>query len=330
VKVLITGGAGYIGSTVASACADAGHQPIVLDDLSTGRVEFADRFPFYRADVADREVLERIYDDHPDLAAVVHCAAKIVVPDSVADPLGYYENNVGKTLGLLSSLARLGVDRVVFSSSASVYASTPDQAVTEESPTAPQSPYARTKLMMEQVLADAAATGRFRVIALRYFNPVGADPVLRTGQQLAHPSHVMGKLIEAHCSGEPFTITGTDWPTRDGTAIRDFIHVWDLARAHVAAIERFDQVTGHEPFQTINLGTGRGTTVGELVVAFSEGSGAYIDVLEGDPRPGDVRGAYAVADRARQVLGWQAELTPADGVRDSLRWLARRPLVLGY
>lgn len=329
-KVLITGGAGYIGSTVVSACLDAGHQPIILDDLSTGREEFTEGRTFYRGDIADRDLVARIVAEQGVPDALIHCAARIVVPESVAEPLAYYETNVGKTLDLLDAVIELGIERFLFSSSASIYAPGEDFQVDESSPTAPGSPYAMTKLMVENVLADVSRASVLRVLSLRYFNPVGTDPQLRTGQQLEKPSHVMGKLLEAHFAGVPFTVTGTDWPTRDGSGIRDFIHVWDLARAHVAAVERFDQATATESYQVINLGTGTGTTVKELVAAFEEGAGQQLDVQYGPPRPGDVAGAYTRTDRARTVLGWRAELSDADAIRDAIAWIDRRKELLGY
>jgi UDP-glucose 4-epimerase len=321
--VLITGGAGFIGSTVASACLDAGIEPVILDDLSTGRAEFAEGRAFYEGDIADGALVDALLAAHPDISVVIHCAAKTVVPDSVAAPLHYYRSNVGKTLELLRSLARNGVARVVFSSSASVYAPEEVGAVTEESALGPSSPYARTKAMIEQILADSAAAGEFRAIALRYFNPIGADPAFRTGLQHAEPTHALGLLISAHRRGDVFTVTGTDWPTRDGSGLRDFIHVWDLARAHVRAIERFDQVTAADPFCVLNLGGGRGTTVKELVAAFERVSGSAVKVGSGPRRPGDVAGAYADATRAAQLLDWRAELTVEDGIRDSLDWAGR-------
>ncbi|MFE7651200.1 NAD-dependent epimerase/dehydratase family protein, partial [Streptomyces phaeoluteigriseus] len=261
-KVLITGGAGYIGSTVATACIEAGIEVVVLDDLSKGLEVFGDGRNLYVGDIADHAVLDRLLADHPDIDAVVHCAARVVVPESVADPLGYYDSNVGKTIVLLQRLRDAGVPRVVFSSSASVYAGESGDGVDESGALAPASPYATTKAMVEQILADAAAAGDFRAIALRYFNPIGADPRLRTGLQNPTPSHALGKIMQAHASGEPFTITGTDWATRDGSGLRDYVHVWDLALAHVAAVQRFDRVaTPDEPYQVINLGTGDGVTV---------------------------------------------------------------------
>jgi UDP-glucose 4-epimerase len=327
VKVLITGGAGFIGATVASACLDAGHVPVLLDDLSTGALAYVHGREFFRGDVADPEVLAEVFRRHPDIAATVHCAAHIVVPESVADPLRYYRNNVAKTVDLVEHLARRGCRRVVFSSSASIYAPSPDFGVDESAPLAPQSPYARTKAMMEQVLADAAAAGLISVLSLRYFNPIGADPGLRTGLQSRDPSHALGRLLAAHAAGEPFTITGTDWPTHDGSGIRDYIHVWDLARAHVRALERFDDVV--DGCAVLNVGTGRGTTVRELVAAFERVTGSRLDVVEGPRRPGDSVGAFALVDRIQQQLQWRAELSLEDGIRDALAWLRIRDSVLG-
>ena len=252
-KVLVTGGAGFIGSTVISRLLDDGHEAVILDDFSTGRREFAEGRTFYEGDFADRALLEQIWNDHPDIDAVMHCAALIVVPDSVSNPIGYYRNNVSKTIELLDFLQSHGCTRFLFSGSASIYAVTYDFTVDENSPFAPMSPYARTKAVLEGVFADIAAATPINIISLRYFNPIGADPSMRTGLQLEFPSHALGKLIEARNTGTPFTITGVDWPTRDGSGIRDYIHVWDLAAAHVAAIEKFDSVVGDNDYLAINL-----------------------------------------------------------------------------
>jgi UDP-glucose 4-epimerase len=304
-KVLITGGAGYIGSTVATACIEAGIEVVLLDDLSKGLRAFGDGRNLYVGDIADREVLSRLLADHPDIDAVVHCAARIVVPESVQDPLGYYDTNVGKTVVLLRELRDAGITRIVFSSSAAVYAGESGEGVDEDGVLAPSSPYATTKAMVEQVLNDAATAGDLRAIALRYFNPIGADPQLRTGLQTPTPSHALGKIMQAREAGVPFTITGTDWPTRDGSGLRDYIHVWDLALAHVAAVQAFDEVVPEkEPYRVINLGTGGGVTVRELVAAFERVTGEPLPVVEADRRDGDQAGAFAVVDRAREELGW--------------------------
>ncbi len=329
-KTLITGGAGFIGSTVASACVDAGITPVILDGLSTGRAEFVADHAFFPGDIADGALLDRVFADHPDISSVVHCAARIVVPESVSQPLAYYRNNVAKTVDMVEHLLRIGCPRLVFSSSASMYQPGPDFAVDESSPLNPRSPYAATKMMVERILADVAEAHPLRVLSLRYFNPVGADPQLRTGLQDPSPTHAMGKLIEAHESGQPFTVTGIDWPTRDGSAIRDYIHVWDLARAHVLALQRFDEVLpGDRGYEVLNLGTGSGTTVRELVAAFRAVVQADVAVREADPRPGDVVGCFTRSDKARQLLGWTAEKTTEDCIRDSMRWSRRRRQVLG-
>jgi len=328
-KVLITGGAGYIGSTVASACEDAGHEAVILDDFSTGRREFVGTRALYEGDIADAALLDRIFAEH-QIDAVVHCAAKIIVPESVEDPLGYYDNNVGKTVELLKAVERGGVTRFLFSSSASIYAPDENFVVTEASPLQPGSPYATTKFMVEMILKDFTVASDVAVLSLRYFNPIGTDPKLRSGQQLAKPSHVLAKLLEAWVNKETFTVTGVEWPTRDGSGIRDFIHVWDLAQAHVAALEHFDEATADGPYQVFNIGTGNGVTVKELAAAFEEISGDPLLVQYGPSRPGDVAGVYTVSEKARNVLGWSAQLTETDAVRDAIAWLPRRKEMLGY
>lgn len=328
-KVLITGGAGYIGSTIATACLDAEIDVVILDDLSTGVQAFGEGRDLYVGDIADQSTVDRLLRDHPDIDAVIHCAARIVVPESVEDPLGYYDANVGKTVLLLKRLRDAGISRVVFSSSASVYAGDSGTGVDETGALAPSSPYATSKAMVERILEDAAVAGDLRSIALRYFNPVGADPRLRTGLQNPTPSHVLGKIMQAHTAGRPFEITGTDWPTRDGSGLRDYIHVWDLALAHVAAVQNFDEVaSADDPYRVINLGTGEGVTVRELVSAFERVTGDTVSVVDGPRRAGDQAGAFAIVDLAQAVLGWRAERSVEDGVRDALRWVEKLSRVI--
>ncbi|MEU6174839.1 NAD-dependent epimerase/dehydratase family protein [Streptantibioticus parmotrematis] len=257
---------------------------------------------------------------------MVHCAALIVVPDSVADPVGYYDANVVASLRFVRHLLRNGCRRMVFSSSAAIYAAADDLTVDEDSPLAPQSPYARTKAVCEEMFTDIAATQPLRVLSLRYFNPVGADPKMRTGLQLPRPTHALGKMIEAYEQGVPFLITGDDYPTPDGTGIRDYVHVWDLATAHVSAIDRFDAIlTGDVTSTAINLGTGSGTTVRQLLDAFNRVADAPIASRTAPRRPGDVAGAWTRTDRAHRLLGWWSSFTVEDGIRDSLHWAALRP-----
>jgi|GEM_PF-13002 len=329
-EVLITGGAGFIGSTVASACLDAGLVPVILDNLSTGRREFTEGRYFYEGDIADPDLLDRAFADHPGIAATVHCAALTIVPESVANPIRYYRENVTKTLELIEGLVRNDCRRLVFSSSASVYAAGSRGEVDETAPIRPASPYARTKAITEWVLEDVARAGDMHAIALRYFNPIGADPEFRTGNPNPEPPHVLGKMITAYQSDEPFHITGVDWPTRDGSAIRDYIHVWDLAEAHVAALQNFDAIvarhvvpgTRHSavPYEVINLGTGDGTTVRELADAFQDVVPGGLEVVDAPRRSGDVIGAYTGTAKARSLLGWAPRYSVGEGIRDALAW----------
>ena len=272
------------------ALEQAGHTPVILDDLSSGPREFVSNRIFYQGDVADRALLRRVLGEHPDIDCTIHMAARIVVPESVAQPYLYYRENVAKSLELFAELDALGHPRVLFSSSASLYALPEDGfEVTEDSPLDPPSPYARTKRMMEEILQDMSAATDLRAIILRYFNPIGSDPDLESGIYAKEPSHVLGQLVmAARGQKDSFTITGTDHPTRDGTGIRDYIHVWDLARAHVRAVERFDEVidAAGAPSVIINVGTGAGVTVRELVTAFQNVFGQEVPVTEAPPRPG--------------------------------------------
>lgn len=321
-KVLITGGAGFIGSTIASACSDAGLEPVILDDLSAGLRVFGERFRFYEGDYGDPQLLRRVFAENK-IDAVVHCAASIVVPESMIDPLKYYANNVAKAPAFLRAVAAAGCRRLIFSSTASMYEPGPDLVVDEQSALRPLSPYAASKFMVERILQDTVNASNLRVVALRYFNPIGADPQLRTGLQLLNPTHALGKLLQARAEGQPFVVTGVDWPTRDGSGLRDYIHVWDLARAHVAALQRFDEVTADSAYEVINLGTGTGITVFELVAAFAEVTGEEMPVRTAPPRPGDVVGCRTTADKAGRVLGWSTQLTVADGIADALAWSAK-------
>lgn len=331
---LITGGAGYIGSTICSALEDAGHTPIILDSLVTGRIEFTRGRIFYQGDIADHSLVRRIFSEQTDIHAVIHCAALIVVPESTEKPSIYYRENVAKSLELFSTLREVGAKRIVFSSSASIYDTVPGFMVSEDAPLNPNSPYARTKYMMEMILQDFCLAYPMRGIALRYFNPIGADPKMRSGLQVANPTHALGRLVDVQLGKLPkFTITGTDYNTRDGTGIRDYIHVWDLAQAHVLAVTDFDTVfeRAGDPagnYLVINLGTGHGVTVRELVEAFEKTVGERINQTEGPRRPGDTAGSYCNADTAKELLNWEAKLSIQQGIADALEWGKKRGEVL--
>lgn len=326
-NILVSGGAGYIGATVCSALLDAGWRPIILDNLSTGRRQFTEGRLFYEGDIADRGLIARIVKEQGPLFGAIHCAALIIVPESVAKPEEYYRENVSKSVELFSALRDQGCRRIVFSSSAAIYDGADGFMVTETSSVRPFSPYARTKAMMEMVLQDFCAAYDMRGIALRYFNPIGADPKMRTGPYVENPSHLLGRLIVAADSdSEPFQIMGTDWPTRDGSGIRDFIHVWDLARAHVNAMTKFDGAflkpgaEGSSNYRVINLGTGQGVTVKEFVTAFEKVNGSPVQKREAPRRPGDLAGCFASAATAEALIGWKAELSVEQGIRDALTW----------
>ena len=333
-KILVTGGAGYIGSTISSALEESGHTPIILDSLITGREEFTKGRTFYKGDIADSQLVQQVFKDHPDIFATIHCAALIVVPESTEKPYEYYRENVGKSLELFRTLKDHGARRLVFSSSASIYDVVPGFMVTESAPLKPSSPYARTKYMMEMILRDFCAAYDMHGIALRYFNPIGADPKMRSGLHGEKPTHVLGRLVDVQLGKLPkFTITGTDYTTRDGTGIRDYIHVWDLARAHVKAVEGFERAfkragNPEDNYLVINLGTGRGVTVRELVAAFEKVTGKPLNQADGPARPGDVAGSFCNADTAKKLLGWQAELSIEQGISDALKWGELRDTVL--
>jgi UDP-glucose 4-epimerase len=332
-KLLVTGGAGYIGSITAKALEEAGHTPVILDSLLSGPKVFVRDRIFYEGDIADRVLLRRIAAEHPDIDATIHMAARIVVPESVEKPYEYYRDNVAKSLELFDELNALGLNRVLFSSSASLYATKDSFEVTEEDLLEPPSPYARTKRMMEQVLEDMAAATDLRAIVLRYFNPIGSDPDLESGIYAKEPSHVLGQLVmAARGIKDSFTITGVEHPTRDGTGIRDYVHVWDLAKAHVRAVERFDEVLAavDAPSAVINVGTGEGVTVRELVASFEKVFGRSVPIAEAPPRPGDAVGAFANVDKSSELLQWRSELTLDDAIASALAWGAKRQEILGY
>jgi UDP-glucose 4-epimerase len=335
-KILVTGGAGYIGSTIASAALDNGIEPIILDSLVTGQRAFTAGRIFYEGDIADRDLIGKILREHPDVFCTIHCAALIVIPESVKDPYRYYRENVSKSAELFKTLVEAGYPRIVFSSSASIYDSSANFQVDESSPLTANCPYARTKIMMEQILADFCRAYALKGLSLRYFNPIGADPKLRSGPHARNPSHLLGALVEVHAGRRKvFELNGVKWPTRDGTAVRDYVHVWDLARAHILAVQKFDSLfqnreQGSAPYSVINLGAENGVTVREFIAAFERVVGAKVPMVEAEPRPGDSVGAFANADRAHRLLGWHQEKSIEDGIRDALRWNEKRMRILGY
>jgi UDP-glucose 4-epimerase len=331
-KVLISGGAGFVGSTIASMCLDNDITPVILDNLSTGRVEFVRDRIFYCGDIGDRKMVEKIFADHAEISVVLHCAALLVAPESVHQPLRYYQENVAKSLTFIESILGAGCSRLIFSSSAAIYQTSRNFAIDETSHVSPNTPYGWSKAMLEQIVRDCCAAYPLRAVSLRYHNLIGADPRLRTGPQRADTAHVLDKILEAASTRQPFSINGADWPTRDGTAIRDYVHVWDLARAHLQTIRRIDALAdtpGAPRYLDIDLGSGQGTTVLELIAAVEAVLGRRIITRRAPRRPGDTAGCFTNSDRARSLLGWQPQLTLDHGVGDAWNWRSMRPRLLG-
>lgn len=303
--VLVTGGAGYIGSHMVLALVDAGEQVVVIDDLSTGlRTAVDPKARLVVGDAADEALVLRTIAEH-GVEEVIHFAAKIVVPDSVADPLGYYLANTVKSRALLATVIAAGVRRFVFSSTAAVYGMPGNEPVGEDAPAAPISPYGSSKLMTEWMLRDAAAAHPLNYVALRYFNVAGADPAGRSGQSTPNATHLIKVACEAAVGKRKgMQVFGTDYPTPDGTCLRDYIHVADLVAAHQDALRH---LRGGGGSLTLNCGYGRGHSVLEVIEAVKRASGADFPVTLSPRRPGDPPAIVARADRIRRELGWRPQ-----------------------
>lgn len=301
-KVLVVGGAGYIGSHVARQLCEAGHTVEVLDDLSSGFAEAV--LPpahLHRATLSDDDTVRRVLARGFD--AVMHFAASIVVPESVADPLGYYTNNTVNTTALIAACVDAGVPRFVFSSTAAVYGLVEGGVVSEDTPPAPINPYGRSKLMSEWVLQDTAYATDLRYVALRYFNVAGAslDGVL--GQRTRDATHLIKVAAQAALGRRPgISVFGTDLPTPDGTGVRDYIHIEDLARAHLHAL---DHLTAGGDSRVLDCGYGHGASVREVLDTMKRVSGVDFAVHDAPPREGDAPMLIARASRIRQELGWE-------------------------
>ncbi|MCW2241001.1 UDP-glucose 4-epimerase GalE [Azospirillum canadense] len=318
-RVLVTGGAGYIGSHVLHALTDAGIPAVTIDNLSTGRrAAVPEAVPLVEGDVGSADLLEKVIRGH-SVDAVMHFAGSIVVPESVEKPLAYYRNNTVNSLTLLDTCVRLGIDKVVFSSTAAVYGATDRVPINEDTPTAPINPYGASKLMTEQMLRDAGAAHGLRSVILRYFNVAGADSAGRTGQATPTATHLIKVACQALLGRRPaLSIFGTDYPTPDGTCIRDYIHVSDLAEAHVLALLHLRR--GGESL-TLNCGYGRGASVLEVVRTLEEVSGEKVPATVADRRAGDPPQLVAGADRIRERLGWVPKHDRLDEiVRSALAW----------
>ena len=310
-NILVTGGAGYIGSHTCKQLARAGFVPVVYDNLSTGFQEAVRFGPFERGDILDADRLDEVFARYRP-ACVVHFAASAYVGDSVRDPAAYYRNNIVGSLSLLNAMRRNNVEPIVFSSTCATYGIPTELPLVETAPQAPINPYGFTKLAIEHALSDYGHAYGLRWVALRYFNAAGADPEGELGERHDPETHALPLCIRAALgTGPGFSVFGTDYPTPDGSAIRDYVHVNDLASAHVAAVRRLlDGATGG----AYNLGTGNGTSVLEIVAAIERDTGRKVPLTLGPRREGDPPSLYASPDKARAELGWEPVLTSIDDI----------------
>lgn len=331
-RILVTGGAGYIGSHTVLELLAAGHEVVVLDSLVNASERALERVralagrdvPLVVGDVRDAALLADLLREHP-VDAVIHFAGLKAVGESVAQPLAYYDANVSGAITLLQALQHAGVRRLVFSSSATVYGDPQSVPIREDAPTGPTNPYGRTKWMIEHILNDLAATDpSWSIGILRYFNPVGAHPSGRIGEDpQGIPNNLMPFIAQVAVGRrEQLSVFGGDWPTPDGTGVRDYIHVVDLARGHVAALQRAFATPGA---WTVNLGTGQGHSVLEALRAFEQASQRQVPYQIVSRRPGDIAACWADPSQAERLLGWRAELDLRTMCEDAWRWQSANP-----
>ncbi len=324
-NVLVAGGAGYIGSHTVKRLKEAGHRPVIYDNLSRGHRSVVDilKVPAVAADLNDRQVLVETLREHA-IDTVMHFAAYAYVGESVEKPLAYYQNNVATTVSVLQAMQEANVERFVFSSTCAVYGDPDKVPITEDEKKAPVSPYGRSKLMVEQVLADVPpAWKEFQFASLRYFNASGCAADGTLGEDHDPETHLIPVVLQAIMGVRPgITVFGTDYPTKDGTNVRDYIHVDDLADAHIVAMERLD-----ERKQIIcNLGTGNGFSVREIIGTAEKVTGKTAPVTYGPRRPGDAIALYAAPTKAKKLLGWEAKYKDPEAIiRTAWAWHSKHP-----
>lgn len=325
-KILVTGGAGYIGSHTVRQLGEAGYEIVVYDNLSTGSAKAVLNGSLFVGDLNDKLALELAFAQH-NFDAVLHFAASISVPESVTNPLDYYENNTRNTLELLRCCQKFGVKKLVFSSTAAVYGEPQENPVSESYPTNPINPYGCSKLMSERMIRDYGLSSDFKFVILRYFNVAGADLQGRIGQSSAKAAHLMKMACDAALRNRPYlSIFGTDFDTPDGTGIRDYIHVEDLAAAHINALRYLDNGGDSDIF---NCGYGQGYSVKEVVSKLKEISGIDFPVMEAPRRPGDPACVIACGDRIRQALGWQPKYNDLEIIlKTAFAWEQKKLLKL--
>jgi UDP-glucose 4-epimerase len=303
--ILVTGGCGYIGSHVTRQLYEQGFKAVILDNLSTGfRAALLNNEKLYKADLSDQAAIEKVFTDQK-IDAVMHFAAALIVPESVENPIKYYRNNTFNTLNLLNAMNRHKIPALIFSSTAATYGQPKKVPVFEDGQQDPESPYGASKLMSERMIIDIAAASGLKYIILRYFNVAGAEPQGRLGQRTPEATHLIKVATETATGKRPsMSIFGTDYPTRDGTCIRDYIHVEDLATAHILALKNL--LNGGKS-NIFNCGYGKGSTVQEVIDAVKKVSGNDFKVTKVPRRPGDVAEVVAGADKIRKELGWKPQ-----------------------
>lgn len=329
-KILVTGGLGYIGSHTVVEMVAAGYEPLVIDNLSEsdlsvkGRIEKITGEPllFEEVEMCDRQALRSCFERHPDLRGVIHFAAFLLVNESVQDPLKYYHNNLSSTINLLYCMQEFKVHPIVFSSSCTVYGNPDTLPVNEQAPVKPAvSPYGNTKKIGEDILEDCTRASDIKVISLRYFNPIGAHHSAIIGEfQDGEPHHLVPYITEtARGLRKELRVFGSDWNTPDGTCLRDYLHVVDVATAHIAALRRMLEEESPQ-YEVFNLGMGVGVSVLEMIHAFTEATGIEIPYRLSERREGDVEAVYADTTLANTVLGWRTEKSLKECMADAWRW----------
>lgn len=302
--ILVVGGAGYIGSHLVKQLKDSNFLPIVLDNLSSGRKTSTPDTIFYEGDVADTTLIEQIYAMTP-FASVIHLAGFIEVGESIQKPLNYYQNNIASTLALLHVMKKLGVKNLVFSSSAAIYGNPiSNSALQESAPKTPVNPYGKSKWMIEQILADCSLADRMNIIALRFFNVAGGNPMHPHYKRKEISTHLIPLVLQAAKKKTPITIFGNDYPTPDGTAIRDYIHVMDICDAHILALHALFQNILTQPYSAFNLGTGNGYSVSQVIRVAESITREKITIRIADRRPGDPVSLIADGSLAKKILAW--------------------------
>ncbi len=330
-KILVTGGLGYIGSHTVVELIESGYDPVIVDNLSNTRPEVLDgiekitgkRPVFYDFDLLNKNHVKQIFDEHPTLEGIIHFAAHKYVGESVEKPLMYYENNLMSLINLLNEMLNRDIRRFIFSSSCTVYGLPDELPVTEQTPVKPaMSPYGNTKQIGEEILTDTAKVSDLEVILLRYFNPIGAHPSAEIGElPVGVPQNLVPFITQTAAGLHPeLRIFGDDYDTPDGTAIRDYIHVVDLANAHVRALEFLETEKNKNQVEIFNVGTGKGNSVMEIVNTFMEVTGVKLPYRIVGRRAGDVPAIWADTTRAETVMGWKAKRNIADALRDAWRW----------